>query len=198
MSKKDNDKIIKPLTNDYTTSDSVLIKKHKSEKIFIEPIESYVKNLQISIEFSDRKTAQFDIYNDQIQLPAKYLFHKMLGLSREQNYYSTLFHEIIHWTGHEKRLRRKSIIEYDDTKKDRRLVNLCALEELTAELGCNMLMQHFGLQTVLSVYSLKYINTEINLINTGDQIKIYNKAIKQASKAFDYLMKFEQRMIIIL
>ena len=113
----------------------------------------------------------------------------MDGVSREQNYYGTLFHEMIHWTGHKSRLKRKSIENYDSSVKDRISVNLCALEEITAELGANMLLQYFGLQSTFSVYSLKYINTELNSINRSKRTQMYLKAVKQATKAFEYIIR---------
>ena len=60
-----------------------------------------LNNLNIQItHFGDR--AYYSSMNDVITIPKKQRFNS------ENDYYATLFHEIIHWTGGEKRLGRKS------------------------------------------------------------------------------------------
>jgi antirestriction protein ArdC len=68
--------------------------------------------------------AFYDAEKDYINMPKRKTFKSMEG------YYATLFHELVHSTGHEKRLKRKSIIEMAEFGSD-----MYSLEELIAELG---------------------------------------------------------------
>jgi len=59
-----------------------------------------------------------------------------------EEYYSTLFHELVHATGHESRLNRptlKDALKYGDTNYSK--------EELTAEIGTAFLCNHLGIST---------------------------------------------------
>lgn len=66
----------------------------------------------------------------------------LLSFEGSQEYYSTLFHELVHATGHESRLNRKTLqdaLKFGDTNYSR--------EELTAEIGCAFLCNHLGIAT---------------------------------------------------
>lgn len=72
---------------------------------------------------------------DFIQMPYKANFHKSKHSSAVEGYYTTLLHELIHWTGHESRCNRQKFAAFGTT--------MYAFEELVAELGCAMLSTHF-------------------------------------------------------
>jgi len=55
-------------------------------------------------------------------------------------YYATLLHELIHWTGHESRLKRDL--------KNRFGTEAYAMEELVAELGAAFLCSHIGVSVL--------------------------------------------------
>jgi len=72
---------------------------------------------------------------DVIKMPVKESF------KNESAYYSTLLHEMTHWTGHESRLNRPGIARPFDSNK-----RSYAFEELIAEIGSAFLCSEFGIQ----------------------------------------------------
>ena len=74
----------------------------------IEACEKIIKNMQLAPSIrhlGDR--AYYSLMRDQVTMPAKNLF------VNDEAYYNTLYHELAHSTGHEKRLNRKELIEHD-------------------------------------------------------------------------------------
>lgn len=71
---------------------------------------------------------------DRIQMPPAEAF------DNRGAYYSTLFHELTHWTGHESRLDRITPSAFGKAEY--------AFEELVAELGAAFLSARFGFDTV--------------------------------------------------
>lgn len=181
---------VAPAYHNYTTQSKFLTDSYKRHRIFIHHIEGFIDFLNVHLEHQKRDEAQFTICDDKIQMPYKCYFTKLVGITREQNYYSTLFHELVHWTGHRKRLKRHSLVMYNsDTKLKTYDPKLCALEEVTAELGANMLMEFFKLQKSPSYQSLGLINKELSGFDKETQEQLYSKASKQATRAFNYLIK---------
>lgn len=74
---------------------------------------------------------------DKIYMPARKRFES------DQAYYSTLFHELIHWTGHATRLDRAEISKPNKEREFRSLSY--AYEEFIAELGAIQLQELFGM-----------------------------------------------------
>jgi len=70
-----------------------------------------------------------------------------------ENYYSTLFHELTHSTGHESRLNRKGI-----TDPVRFGSHSYSKEELIAEMGAAFLSGHCGIEDRILDNSAAYIN----------------------------------------
>ena len=146
--------------------------------------------MNINVSHSKRREALFEIEDDKIRMPFKCSFRKMDKISREQNYYITLFHELIHWTGHSSRLSRKSLISYDDDKKSKdHNPKMISQEELTAELGANLLMKFFKLQEKPNDLSLSFIKQELSYFDLKTQKIIYTKALKESKKAFTFIIK---------
>ena len=78
---------------------------------------------------------------DVIDMPLVHQFiakAKGSRLKGESHYWATLWHEIVHWTGHETRLRRRSLLVRGDDEY--------AQEELIAELGAAFLCSYFGIR----------------------------------------------------
>ncbi|MFA5687813.1 MAG: ArdC-like ssDNA-binding domain-containing protein [Kiritimatiellales bacterium] len=79
--------------------------------------------------------ARYAAYNrvtDVIRMPPRVFFHN------EHGYWEALFHELIHATGHERRLNRKEISAPSCSQSDE------AKEELIAEMGAAFLCAHYG------------------------------------------------------
>ena len=108
---------------------------------------------------------------DLINMPSRNQF------SDQGAYSATLFHELTHWTGHEKRLNRKLGGGFKS--------NTYAFEELIAEFGAAMLCAAVGLDKQPRDDHAKYLNSWISGLK--DQPELLFKAAGKASKAAQYL-----------
>lgn len=127
------------------------------------------------------KPAQKAAYSpslDCIVMPQRDQFHSV------DSYYSTIFHEMIHSTGHEKRLKRPGF----DTTYHKFGSKGYAFEELIAEFGAAMLASYCGVDTSLQDgQNAAYINSWLKVIK--DDPAICYKAASQAQKAVDFILK---------
>jgi antirestriction protein ArdC len=117
---------------------------------------------------------------DYIQLPHKEQFHDA------PSYYATGCHELIHWTGNEKRLNRETL-----TKS--RGINAAdehyAREELSAELGSWLLSLETGLPHNPDQHAA-YIASWLEALKK-DKNEIF-RAASAAAKATDYVLHRER------
>lgn len=100
-------------------------------------------------------------------------------------YYSVLFHELVHSTGHRDRLNREELVHSDGFGGEQ-----YAKEELTAEIGACYLASRCGLDLTdnrLLVNSAAYLQHWL-LSLKGDKTLIF-RASGQAQKAADYVLK---------
>lgn len=116
-------------------------------------------------------TACYNPLVDIIRMP----FTKQFTTS--QNYYSVLFHELIHWTGNEKRLNR-TFGEWDSPEY--------AFEELIAELGSSFLCAYFQLPAPLTS-TTAYVKSWLTALQ-NDQMYLF-KAMNYAERAMNYLIE---------
>jgi len=107
--------------------------------------------------------------SDYIGMPEKIEFRD------ESNYYATLLHELVHWSGAPKRL---------DREKGKRFADAAyAFEELIAELGAAFLCQDFGIAGDLR--HADYIGSWLKCLK-ADNKAIFNAAAL-AQKAASYI-----------
>ncbi|MGA2870054.1 MAG: zincin-like metallopeptidase domain-containing protein, partial [Verrucomicrobiota bacterium] len=99
----------------------------------------------------------------------------------ENHYHATLFHELVHSTGHEKRLKRASIMEWNGYGSDP-----YAKEELIAEMGSAFLCGYAGIvdQTIDS--SAAYLEGWLKQLKEDKTLIVY--AAAQAQKAADFIL----------
>jgi antirestriction protein ArdC len=112
---------------------------------------------------------------DYIQLPHLSTF------DTPEEYYSTLFHEITHATGHQSRLGRKSILEpsYFGSHE-------YSKEELVAEMGAAFLCGFSGIENITIENSAAYIAGWLNALKNDKTLLIH--AAAQAQKAADFIL----------
>jgi antirestriction protein ArdC len=99
-------------------------------------------------------------------------------------YYKTLFHELVHSTGHESRLNRKEVATTDmlnKTKAD------YAFEELVAESGAMMLAGHAGLPDTHEENSQAYINGWVKAVQEAKETAVVT-ALVRSSKAVAHIL----------
>jgi|TARA_B110000238_G_C16075471_1_gene416909 antirestriction protein ArdC len=102
------------------------------------------------------------------------------SLEKYNEYYSTLCHELIHWTGHSSRLDRKTIRDYSKS------TDMRAQEELIAEIGSALMCNHLGYDVDIREDHTKYIHSWCKRLK--DKPSSLVSASAQASKAFEFLI----------
>lgn len=118
--------------------------------------------------------------SDSITMPDRHRFVGTDTSSPTEGFYSTLFHELTHWTGASHRLDR----EFGDRFGD----NKYAMEELVAELGAAFLCSQLGISIQPREDHATYINNWLQVLKKDP--KAIFTASSKASKASDYLMSF--------
>lgn len=112
---------------------------------------------------------------DYIGMPVFEAFHSA------DDYYSTLAHEYIHWTGSEKRLNRDQKNFFGSTNY--------AFEELVAELGNAFISRDLGINGKFQENHLAYIKSWIKCMK--DNNRAIFRAASLAEKATKYLLKMD-------
>jgi len=147
----------------------------------LEPIEEAEK---IKLDYMNREHLQIreTISNkafylptaDYIQVPCKEQYQNI------EEFYSTLFHEIVHSTGHKSRLDRKDIKDclYKGDEN-------YSKEELTAELGSAFLINMLDIETEKS-----FRNSSAYIQNWLQALKNDNKFIVSASSKAEKAVKY--------
>lgn len=120
--------------------------------------------------------AYYQALFDQVNMPNSDLFKS------NEEYYSTLFHELVHSTGHISRLDRhkglKSGFQFD--------LHDYSTEELVAELGCAMLCTQARIDASTLANSSAYIQGWLERLGNDNMMVIYASA--RAQKAADYIL----------
>jgi antirestriction protein ArdC len=111
-------------------------------------------------------------------------FIKTSYADETNNYYSVLFHELIHSTGHAQRLDR---FKDNDKKFKDNAQQSYAFEELIAECGSIMLCQQFNLEKTIRADHALYIKSWISALK--NDVKFLTSSLTRAYKATDYLLK---------
>ncbi|MCM3791290.1 zincin-like metallopeptidase domain-containing protein [Domibacillus indicus] len=99
---------------------------------------------------------------------------------KAEKYYSVLFHEMIHSTGHQRRLARKGITQSGVSFGD----ETYSKEELVAEIGAAMLCGVAGIENTTIENSASYIESWLRVLKEDSKLIVY--AAAQAQKAADY------------
>jgi len=110
------------------------------------------------------------------------------AFTKEAFYYSTYFHEIVHSTGHSKRLDRgNDTRKRDGSKEDKKAY---AFEELVAELGAVFLCSESGILFTTVENSAKYLkgwNSRLVTELENDN-RFFMKAAAKSQQAVDYIL----------
>ena len=102
-----------------------------------------------------------------------------------EDYYSVLFHELTHSTGHESRLNRK-VVSASDGEWSAFGSTPYAKEELVAEMGAAFLCGHAGIVERTLDNSAAYIKSWLNRLK--DDPRLVVQAAAQAQKAADFIL----------
>lgn len=119
--------------------------------------------------------AYYSPMEDRVNMPKKELFAKTEG------YYSTLFHEFGHSTGHNKRINRTSLTaKANFGSKD------YSKEELVAEMTAAYLCGFSGIENTIE-NSAAYIKGWVSVFRNDKRMVVYASAAAQ--KASDYILR---------
>lgn len=115
----------------------------------------------------------FSPISDTVSMPEQGSFNTL------DDYWTTAFHEAVHWTGHKSRLSREMKVFSEDREA-------YALEELVAEIGASFLDAHFGMgsETVDKDHGA-YLRHWLQ--HMPDKRRAIYRASTMASKAFQFL-----------
>jgi len=114
---------------------------------------------------------------DTIYMPARESFTATEHSSATDNFYSTLFHELAHWTGAEHRLDRKRGSKFGDTDY--------AFEELVAELSAAFTCAATGITSSPRPDHGQYIASWLKALKS--EKRFIFEAAKHAGKATDWI-----------
>jgi antirestriction protein ArdC len=135
-----------------------------------ERLEGFLSDVGAKI-YHEGDRAFYNMQKDIITLPVREIF------SSSEGYYATALHELIHWTGHESRLKRLNLSKFGSPEY--------AQEELVAELGSAFLCAEFGVDG--KTQHPEYIKSWLAALK-GDKKYIF-AASKAASSAVNFLTK---------
>ena len=138
-------------------------------------INAYVAREGVTVEHQEGNRAYYAPALDKVVLPL------MKQFSDVAEYYSTAFHELIHSTGHEKRLNRLDTPAHfgsEDYSK----------EELCAEIGSAALLHHCGLETPNSFRNnTAYVQNWLSVLRNDKRFIV--SAAGKAEKAFNFILE---------
>jgi antirestriction protein ArdC len=148
-------------------------------------VDAYKEQVTIEIKGGcDR--AYYNPVLDKIVVPSIRQFENVV------EYYSTLFHEMIHSTGHKSRLNRFSENEGASLFGSESY----SKEELVAEIGSNMLLSMLGIEDrVQQENSISYLYGWLQAIKNDPKLITY--AAQRAQKACDYILQFQKEVALV-
>jgi antirestriction protein ArdC len=111
---------------------------------------------------------------DTIGIPSRTAFDSA------ENYYSTIFHELTHSTGHSSRIGREGIQNLNEFGSES-----YSKEELVAEMGAAMLCGITGIERKTLANSAGYLKSWIDVLKSDARMVVFSAS--QAQKAADYI-----------
>ena len=141
----------------------------KPDEMAEEIKDGYIERSGVKLNIRNSSSAYYSPSKDEIVVPGIDQFKSI------SEYYSTMFHEMGHSTGHESRLKRIKSVKFGSHEYSK--------EELVAEICAAALVNHCGLETTNSFdNSIAYVENWINALNKD--VKMAFDASRAAEKAF--------------
>jgi antirestriction protein ArdC len=140
------------------------------------PLDNFIAETKAIIEAHDGGACYRPV-DDKILIPYPEKFIDTPTCSAFEGYYSTLLHELTHWSGAKHRLDRTKGKKFGDHQY--------AVEELVAEFGAAFMCAEFGISTLDKGDHAGYIDNWLKVLKENKQV--LSAAAGEASKAVDYL-----------
>ena len=149
----------------------------------IKLIDDFVKATKVELKHTIDNGCFYSPKKDLINMEYKTNFKDTEESNATVHYYSTLFHELTHSSGHESRTNRikTNLNKFGSHSKE------YAFEELVAEIGSMLLGNQFNIEKTIRDNHSKYLNSWIKALE--NDFSFLSGAIAQASKAFEYYVK---------
>lgn len=144
-----------------------------------EHIEQLVTRSKADIEYSGDKACYMPS-RDKIYMPPRNTFVATPHASATEGFYSTLVHELTHWTKKEGRSPRSG--PFDDSHKN------YAFEELIAELGSAMICSRFNQKIQPRPDHAAYLNGWLSVLE--HDFRYFYRALYQAQSAVHWLYRY--------
>lgn len=144
-------------------------------------VNQFVDNTQANIIYGGNRACYIPAL-DQINMPNASDFKGTKTSSAEEAFYSTLLHELVHWTGADTRLKRGKGNAFGSSEY--------AFEELVAESGAIMLSVLLGVSPAPRADHAQYLNGWKKAVK--DNPKAIFSAFGKAGKAVEYLQSLQQ------
>jgi antirestriction protein ArdC len=165
--------------------DGIRIPETKAEsvaKTTIEAAEAILESMpsKPTIHEGKRVKACYHINTDTVDMPERNRFESV------GKFYSTLFHELIHATGHETRLNRKSLMGGSASAMEE-----YSKEELVAEMGAAFLSLEAGIVEGDHADSAGYIQCWLATLREPQNKRWIIDASSQAAKAANFVLARE-------
>lgn len=158
----------------YSAPPELEIQNNPVEKV--EAVEDFIANTFAEIQYREGG-ACYSSELDKIYMPPATSFIDTSNCTATENYYSTLFHEMTHWTGHPKRMNRQLKNKFGN--------HAYAEEELIAELGSAFLAAEFNITTPEKSDHSGYIANWLKVLKDNKHFII--SAASEASKAVEFM-----------
>ena len=142
--------------------------------------DTFVENTKADIQINNK--AFYSPNGDFIGMPPKEDFKGDKENTKEQYYYSTLLHELTHWSGHTSRCNRDL--------KNRFGSKAYAMEELVAEIGSAFLCSHLGVTKAPTPNHGRYLNNWLEVLK--EDKKAIFKAFSLSKVSSEYLLELDQ------
>jgi antirestriction protein ArdC len=152
----------------------------------VNPIESvgkFIAATSADIRYGGNR-AYFSPGADYIQIPPREAFTGSKTSSPTESFYSTILHELCHWTGGGKRLNREHHNRFGD--------ELYAKEELVAEIGAAFACAKLSITPELRDDHVQYVSSWLKILKE-DKKAIFTAAAA-ASRAVEYLEGLQAKM----
>ena len=129
-----------------------------------------------SVRHDSKPAAFYSPAEDYVHMPERAMFAATPTSSATECYYSTLAHELTHWTGHTSRLARDFSGRFGS--------GAYAFEELVAELGAAMLCAELGISIEPRADHAQYLNGWISVLKGDNGAIIKAASLAKQAAAF--------------
>jgi antirestriction protein ArdC len=145
----------------------------------IEAAEQLVSEMQLPPVIQEGKStvACYRMATDTVHMPA------IASFESAEAYYHTLFHELIHSSGHPSRLNRESLIKHDGFGG-----KVYSQEELVAEMGAAFLGMETHLVHDAHEQSAAYLQSWLDVLRVKEHKRWIIHAASHASKAASFIL----------